>query len=136
MTPMELISLLDNGMVEELRMYYNGQHTIVDIRNLPDVMPNYQIAKLWNSENGKGISVLLADNMAEEPDDNDCKCGSCKWTGLPTRYEPCCYCGRSSKWCKYEPKFTPEIEIKNDTWNAILHNAIEQYKASLKEGQA
>lgn len=62
MTPMELISILDSGMVEELRMYYNGHHTVVNIRNLPELMPDYQIARLWNSENGKGISVLLADN--------------------------------------------------------------------------
>lgn len=65
MTPMELIRILDSGMVEELRMYYNGSHTIVNIRNLPETMPDYQITRLWNSENGKGISVLLADNMRE-----------------------------------------------------------------------
>lgn len=69
MTPMELIRILDSGMVEELRMYYNGSHTIVNIRNLPETMPDYQITRLWNSENGKGISVLLADNMREA--DND-----------------------------------------------------------------
>lgn len=63
MTPMELIHIIDNGMVEELRMYYNGQCTVVKVRNLPEVMPDYQIAHLWNSENGKGISVLLADNQ-------------------------------------------------------------------------
>ena len=68
MTPIELIPLLDTGMVEELRMYYNGRHSVVDIRNIPEVLPNYQIAKMWNSENGKGISVLLADNMAEDPE--------------------------------------------------------------------
>ena len=67
MTPMELISILDIGMVEELRMYYNGKCTIVNIRNLPDTMPDYQIVRLWNSENDKGISVLLADNMEHYP---------------------------------------------------------------------
>lgn len=67
MTPMELISILDSGMVEELRMYYNGHHTVVNIRNLPENMPNYQIVRLWNSENDKGISVLLADNMELYP---------------------------------------------------------------------
>lgn len=63
MTPMELIPLLDTGMVEELRMYYHGHHSVVDIRNIPEIMPNYQIAKMWNSENGKGISVLLAEQI-------------------------------------------------------------------------
>lgn len=75
MKPIELISILDSGMVEELRMYYNGQCTIVNIRNLPETMPDYQIVRLWNSENGKGISVLLADNVTQEGNssDNDSK---------------------------------------------------------------
>lgn len=67
MNPMELIRLLDSGMVEELKMYYNGQKTVVNIRNIPETMPNYEISKLWNSEDGKGISVLLADNMEHYP---------------------------------------------------------------------
>lgn len=91
MTPMELIPLLDKGMVEELRMYYNGHHSVVDIRNIPATMPDYQIVKMWNSENGKGISVLLADNMAEDP------------------------------------------EVKKNSWNAILHDALERYDAMKKE---
>jgi hypothetical protein len=91
MIPMELIPLLDTGMVEELRMYYNGHHSVVDIRNIPCTMPDYQIAKMWNSENGKGISVLLADNMAEDP------------------------------------------EVKKDSWNSILHDALERYEAMKKE---
>jgi hypothetical protein len=63
MTPRELIPLLDSGMVEELTMYYNGRKTIIDIRNIPETLPDFQIAKMWNSESGKGISVLLADNV-------------------------------------------------------------------------
>ena len=67
MTPIELIRLLDSGMVEELKMYYNGQKTVVDIHNVPEIMPDYEINKLWNSEDGKGISVLLTDNMEHYP---------------------------------------------------------------------
>ena len=62
MTPRALIPILDSGMVEELTMYYNGRKTIIDIRNVPETLPDFQIAKMWNSESGKGISVLLADN--------------------------------------------------------------------------
>lgn len=62
MTPRELILLLDSGMVEELTMYYNGRQTIIDVRNVPECLPDFQISKMWNSESGKGISVLLADN--------------------------------------------------------------------------
>ena len=74
MTPMELIPLLDKGMVEELRMYYNGHQTIINIRNIPCTMPDYQIAKMWNSETGNGISVLLADNADNMP----ITCRECK----------------------------------------------------------
>lgn len=63
MKPMELIRLLDSGVVEELKMYYYGHKIVVNLRNLPELMPDYEISKLWNSEDGKGISVLLADNM-------------------------------------------------------------------------
>ena len=67
MKPVELIRILDSGMVEELKMYYNGQKTVVNIHNLPAVIPDYEVNKLWNSEDGKGISVLLADNMEKYP---------------------------------------------------------------------
>lgn len=67
MKPMELLRLLDSGMVEELKIYYNGQKTIVNIHNLPPIMPDYEIIKLWNSEDGKGVSVLLGDNMEHYP---------------------------------------------------------------------
>lgn len=62
MKPMELIRVLDSGIVEELKLYYNGQKTVVNIHNIPKTMPDYEVSKLWNSEDGKGISVLLADN--------------------------------------------------------------------------
>lgn len=61
MKPMELIRLLDTGMVEELKIYYNGCKAVINIRNIPELMPDYDIAKIWNSEDGKGISILLAD---------------------------------------------------------------------------
>lgn len=69
MKPIELIRMLDKGVVEELKMYYNGRRSVIDIRNLPALMPDYDIAKLWNSEDGKGISVILKD--AEEVVNND-----------------------------------------------------------------
>ena len=67
MKPIDLISLLDSGMVEELKMYYNGKKIVVDIRNLPETMLDYEISKIWNSEDGKGISVLLADDIEKYP---------------------------------------------------------------------
>ena len=68
MTPRELIPLLDSGMVEELTMYYYGHRTVFKILDLPNEYQklsafNCPIAKMWNSESGKGISVLLADNV-------------------------------------------------------------------------
>jgi hypothetical protein len=67
MTPMELIPILDKGMVEELKMYYNGKRLNINLHNLPEIMPDYDIVKLWNSEDGKGISILLADNLEQDP---------------------------------------------------------------------
>ena len=61
MTPCELLNIIDSGMVEELTMYYHGHKTVVNIHDLPELMPDYPIAKLWNSETGKGISILLVD---------------------------------------------------------------------------
>ena len=67
MKPLELIRMLDSGMVEELKVYYNGQKTVVNTHNIPKTMPDYEVIKLWNSEDGKGISVLLADNEEYYP---------------------------------------------------------------------
>ena len=61
MTPSELLHIIDSGVVEELTMYYRGHKTVVNLHDLPEILPNYPIAKLWNSETGKGISILLAD---------------------------------------------------------------------------
>ena len=66
MKPLELLAMIDKGMVEELTMYYNGSKSVINVRNIPEVMPNYEISKIWNSENGKGISVLLADNIIND----------------------------------------------------------------------
>lgn len=61
MTPMEFIQLLDHNLVEELTMYYCGHKSVVKLNELPAVMPNYPIKKIWNSENGKGISIVMDD---------------------------------------------------------------------------
>lgn len=63
MKPNELIKILDAGAVENLTIYYCGGHITLNVSNAPFELPNYEIAKLWNTENGRGISVLLADNV-------------------------------------------------------------------------
>lgn len=62
MRPGELIALLDSGMVEQLKIYYNGHRSDINLRDLPELLPDYQIAKIWNSEDGRGLSILLKDN--------------------------------------------------------------------------
>ena len=73
MKPNELIKILDSGVVKELTIYYCGGHITVEKDSCPFELPDYTICKLWNSENGRGISVLLADGIAAErepvPDD-------------------------------------------------------------------
>lgn len=59
MTPMEFIQLLDHNLVEELTMYHCGHKSVVKLNELPKIMPNYQIQKIWNSEDGKGISIVI-----------------------------------------------------------------------------
>lgn len=66
MKPNELIKILDSGVVHELTIYYCGGHITVNYDSCPFELPNYEIVKLWNSENGRGISVLLADGIAAE----------------------------------------------------------------------
>ena len=66
MKPNELIKILDSRDVHELIIYYCGGHITVNIDNAPFELPDYEIIKLWNSENGRGISILLADGIAAE----------------------------------------------------------------------
>lgn len=67
MTPIELLNIIDSGMVEELTMYYYGHKTVIKVLDLPKDYQklsafNCPIARMWNSKSGNGISVLLADN--------------------------------------------------------------------------
>lgn len=66
MTPNELLAVIDKGAVEELTLYYHGDKYVMNVRKFPLLIPDYQVLKIWNSEDGKGISALLADNMAHE----------------------------------------------------------------------
>ena len=66
MKPNELIKILDSGVVTELTIYYCGGHITVRIDSCPFELPDYDICKLWNSENGRGVSVLLADKVTKE----------------------------------------------------------------------
>lgn len=65
MTPCELLNIIDKGFVEELKIFCYGKRTVIDVREPPELMLNLPIVKLWNSEDGKGISVLLADRWEE-----------------------------------------------------------------------
>ena len=58
----ELVEVLDHGMVEELTVYFMGKKKIYQLRYNYEDYPDYPIAKMWQSETGRGISVLLADS--------------------------------------------------------------------------
>lgn len=67
MKPVELLKLLDTGFVEEFVLYFDGARHVIDVRKPQTItLPNYDVIKLWNSEDGKGISVLLADAVSED----------------------------------------------------------------------
>lgn len=63
MKPIELIKILDSGIVDELIIYYCGGRITIKYDSCPFELPDYEISKLWQSENGRGISILLADNV-------------------------------------------------------------------------
>ena len=65
MKPVELMEMLDTGMVDEVKMYYHGKKVVCNLRTPLKTMPDYDIVKMWNSEDGRGISMLLADNTEE-----------------------------------------------------------------------
>lgn len=66
MKPNELIKILDSGVVHELKIYYCGGCITTSIFNAPFELPDYEIVKMWQSNNGRGISVILADGIAAE----------------------------------------------------------------------
>ena len=66
MKPNELIKILDSGVVKELKIYFCGGHITIEKDSCPFELPNYPIAKIWQSENGRGLSVLLEDNTKKE----------------------------------------------------------------------
>lgn len=51
----------------------------------------------------------LHDNMAKI-EDIECKCGKCRFMGVPLYEEPCCKCGAVKNYCYFEPKFEPREE--------------------------
>lgn len=62
----ELLNIVDSGVVEEITVSYCGGRIKIEPNNAPFELPEYQINKLWQTENGRGISVLLADGIAAE----------------------------------------------------------------------
>lgn len=90
MTPNELLSILDTGCVEELKIYCFGRRTVVDVCEPPELYPNLPIVRLWNSEDGKGISVLLEDaRIPEKPATWTCydRTGFLGTDDMPYEYE-------------------------------------------------
>lgn len=62
----ELLNAVDSGVVEEITVSYCGGRIKIEPNNAPFELPNYPIAKIWQSENGRGLSVLLADNITKD----------------------------------------------------------------------
>ena len=62
----ELLKAVDSGVVEEIIVSYCGGRIKIEPNNAPFELPNYPIAKIWQSENGRGLSVLLADNTTKD----------------------------------------------------------------------
>lgn len=61
----ELLNIVDSGVVEEITVSYCGGRIKIEPNNAPFELPNYPILKIWQSENGRGLTVLLADNITK-----------------------------------------------------------------------
>ena len=46
----------------------------------------------------------------EQLNEGECKCGQCRFMGVPLYEEPCCKCGAVKNYCYFEPKFEPREE--------------------------
>ena len=62
----ELLNVVDSGVVEEITVSYCGGRIKIEPNNAPFELPNYPILKIWQSENGRGLSVLLEDNITKD----------------------------------------------------------------------
>lgn len=62
----ELLNAVDSGVVEEITIFYCGGCIKIEPNNAPFELPDYPISKIWQSENGRGLSVLLADNITKD----------------------------------------------------------------------
>lgn len=62
----ELLKTVDSGVVEEITIFYCGGRIKIEPNHAPFELPNYPIAKIWQSKNGRGLSVLLADNIMKD----------------------------------------------------------------------
>ena len=62
----DLINRMDSGIVEEITIYVNGHKKIYNLRDIKGgkiTLPfkDNIVFRFWNSETGKGISVLLCE---------------------------------------------------------------------------
>ena len=58
----DLIKLVDKLSVEEITIIWNDGVAVISPLDPPSglhIYDKYDIEKIWNSENGRGISVLL-----------------------------------------------------------------------------
>ena len=62
----ELLKIVDSGVVEEITISYCGGRIKIEPNRAPFELPNYPIAKIWQNEDGRGLTVLLADNITTD----------------------------------------------------------------------
>lgn len=65
----ELLNLVDSVKVEEITVLFCGGQIKIEPTAAPFELPNYPIAKIWQTENLHGLhglTVLLADNIKKD----------------------------------------------------------------------
>lgn len=61
----DILKLIDEDMVQEIKLYYKGHCSTYDLKEwngVPEFMPDGRVVtKIWASEDGKGISIVTRD---------------------------------------------------------------------------
>lgn len=56
----ELLKLIDSGIVYEVKIYCNGACSRYRLSDgIQTFAPNHKVIRIWNSEDGQGISILI-----------------------------------------------------------------------------
>lgn len=60
----DFLKLIDEDLVNEIKLYYKGRCSVYDLKEwdgVPEFLPGRKVARFWASEDKKGISIITKD---------------------------------------------------------------------------